>query len=125
MTSKKQLDDMTRFNFNLTERQKKELVKKAKQANKNITNYILYQTLELDPEKEQTIEMLEQEYKIKTLEFKLEQQQQMIDQLKADKDTLKKEIEEVNALYRQSNQALMWHSLPWYRKMITKQVEDK
>jgi uncharacterized protein (DUF1778 family) len=115
----------TRINFNVTERQKKEMQKKAKEVDKNLTDYILYQCLDLDPTKEKEIVILDLNYKLKEQIFKVEQYQQTIEQLKQDKEELKQEQDALRLLNQEANRVIQWHSLGWFKKMITKSIENK
>ncbi len=90
-----------RINFNVTATQKKELMRRAKKENITLTNFILNKCLKDDPAEIQQMNMLEVENR-----YLLEKVAM-----------LQKEYDDLKQMYQLTHQAMLWHSLPFYKKL--------
>jgi len=97
----KMAEKTTRINFNATPTQKKELVRLAKKHNATLTNYILTKCLQDDPADHYQLTIKDME--IQHLQEKLE--------------TLQKEHNDLKQMYQITHNAMLWHSLPFFKKL--------
>jgi len=95
-----------RININVTPQQKSKLMQRAKKENITLTNFILNKCLKDDPAESQQMNILEVENR-----FLLEKV-----------DMLQKEYDDLKQMYQITHQAMLWHSLPFYKK-IGKRLE--
>ncbi len=103
----------TRVNFNATPQQKRELVKLAKKQNMTLTDFIIRKCLEPLPTNDQETALLE---------LKLQHANEKLETLQNDHRELKRSHEDLKQLYQVTHNAMLWHTLPFYKK-IGKRLE--
>lgn len=121
-------DKLARVNFNVTNKQKQELAKLAKKQGLNLTDYIIKQCFDTDPSPEintlrEKLETVERElstkfeYQITLKDQEIRHLSEKLSKAEHDLEKLEQDHTELKQRYNISQNALLWHSLPWYKKM--------
>lgn len=115
-----QKETKERININVTHEQKIAVQDKAKESGKSLTDFILDRCLS-DATIEASVDQFRHELEIQRLTDQLSKEKEMyelkIEYLQTTLNKTNTDLEDLKKQYQTTYNAMLWHSLPWYRKM--------
>ncbi len=97
-----------RINFNASTKQREQIIKLAKKEDLTITEFILKKCLSSDE--------MKPDNRIEIKELEIMYLKEKIDKLESDNQRLKDDHDDLKKQYNIAQSAIMWHSLPFYKK---------